>query len=139
MNNNEYHIQVALVQWLHVQYPKMLFTISPSGMKLNIGQAVKLKRMGYRAGTPDLAILEPRGGFHGLFIELKTEDGVLQPNQEELFIELKTEDGVLQPNQKEFLRELIDRKYHATICFGFDEAQRTIINYMKMPNYEKTI
>ena len=115
MRNEEYHIQVAVVQWLRVQYPNALFTISPSGMKLPIGVAVKLKRMGYVAGTPDIMILEPRGGFHGLFVELKAPA------------------GRMTPEQKCFLEELNKRGYLATVCFGFDEAMSTITSYMKLP------
>jgi len=115
MNQNEYNIQVAIVNWIHAQYPGILMTISPSGMKLPIGVATKLKRMGYRAGTPDLLILEPRGGFHGLFIELKSDT------------------GRLSDHQAEFLEELNARKYHSTVCYGFIDAESTIKSYMNLP------
>lgn len=115
MQQNEYHIQVALVRWIAAQYPNVLCTISPSGMKLPIGVARKLKLMGYRAGTPDLLILEPRGGFHGLFIELKAPG------------------GRMSDHQKEFIFLLNTKGYHATVCFGFNDAEAAINSYMSMP------
>ena len=56
--------QIAVANYLRIKYSDILFTISPEGMRLTIGQAVKFKKMGYRRGTPDLMIFEPRQGHH---------------------------------------------------------------------------
>lgn len=117
MSQNEYHIHIAFIQWLVCQYPKILFTISPSGMRLPIGLAVKFKRMGYRSGTPDVLIFEPAGGFHGLFIEIKDIGG--RPSD----------------NQKEFIHELTKRGYKAVIAYGFDEAVRVADSYLKFSQW----
>ena len=109
--NEEYQIQVALVNWIKINYPNVLLTISPNGMRLPIGVAVKLKRMGYLAGTPDILIFEPRNNYNGLFIELKSKT------------------GTLQPNQKWFIGELIKRNYKAVVCYGFEEAILVIKQY----------
>lgn len=111
--NEEYHIQVALVNWIKVNYPDVLFTIAPNGMKLSIGSAVKLKRMGYSRGTPDLILLEPRSSHHGLFIELKTET------------------GRLSPEQKKWQEDLLARDYTAVVCRSFNEATTIIKGYLK--------
>ena len=54
---------------------------SLNGERLTPGQAVRAKRAGLRPGVPDLFLPEPRGGFHGLFLELKTRVGRLSPAQ----------------------------------------------------------
>lgn len=110
---NEYHIQVAVVQWFRVQFPDAFLTISPSGMKLSIGVATKLKRMGYLAGTPDLLILHPVGDFCGCFIELKTEEG--KPSAQQMAV----------------LTRLRDAGYYTAVCYGFDDAVKTITAYME--------
>lgn len=107
-------IQMAVVRYIHRRYPDMLFTISPSGMRLPIGVARKFKMMGYRAGTPDLIILEPRGDFHGLFIELKTAK------------------GKASPEQRQFAADLLMRGYCSLLCFGHMEAIREIDRYMAL-------
>ena len=71
MRNAEYYEQVAIINYIKYKYPDIIFTIAPNGMRLPIGVAVKLKKMGYSKGTPDIMIFEPNKKYHGLFIELK--------------------------------------------------------------------
>lgn len=111
MRDDEYRIQCAVVAWIAFAYPRALFTISPSGMKLPISVAAKLKRMGYLAGTPDLLIFEARGKYHGLFVELKT---------------LK---GKLTIPQQEFLACLNRRGYLAVVAYGYNNAVKVIDDY----------
>ena len=111
MKNEEYYMQIELVEWLKHEYPSALFTIAPSGMKLPISVAVKLKRMGYKAGTPDIMIFEPARLFHGLFIELKTAK------------------GVVSKHQKDYLVALRQRDYKAEVCWSVDEAKEMIKDY----------
>lgn len=114
MRDREYHIQVAVVQWLRFNYPKVLFTTSPAGVKLPMPTAIKMKRMGYRSGTPDLLIFSPRGQFHGAFVELKTEDG-------------RTSEA-----QEQFIKELDDNGYATKVAFGYDDAVQWLEKYFKL-------
>lgn len=111
-------IQIALVNWLFVNHPHVLFTSALGGIKTTIGQAVKLKRMGYRRGFPDLLIFEARGIYHGLLIELKTKT------------------GVLSPFQKEIAHLLMQRDYRVATCFGFDQAVYYITKYLVLKSGE---
>jgi hypothetical protein len=109
----EYHLQVSVMTWIKIQYPNILVTIAPSGVKLSIGVAMKMKRMGYSLGTPDIMIFEARKGKHGLFIELKTRT------------------GKVSPEQKEWHQKLKERNYEVEVCWSFEEAICTIENYLK--------
>ena len=89
----EDRIQMAVVLWVNLKYPDLIFTMAPVGVKIGskiekmrVGR--KNKQLGYRKGWPDLFFAEPRGGFHGLFIELKTKTGRLSPEQRTILVEL---------------------------------------------------
>ena len=69
--------------------------------------------MGRKKGVPDICIPVARGGFHGLYIELKSLTG--KPTQE----------------QKQWLKTLTSEGYRATICYGAAQAIEEIKNYMK--------
>lgn len=47
----------------------------PNGGSRNVLEAVKLKRMGVKPGVPDLCLPFPSNGYHGLYIEMKSEKG----------------------------------------------------------------
>ena len=113
--NPEFHEQCAVVDWLLRQYPDTLMTIAPNGIQLTMLQGVRFKRMGYLAGTADILIFEPRGRYHGLFIEMKRPKG-----------------GVVSDKQKEFLQRANERGYYAVVCCGFEEAKKVIDDYFSL-------
>ena len=49
----------------------------PNGGYRNAREAANLKRQGVKAGVPDLCIPVAKGGYHGLYIEMKTKKGKL--------------------------------------------------------------
>lgn len=87
----EDRIQTECIRWFGLQYPSIsrLLHHSPNGGRRDYLEAVKFKRMGVRAGFPDLFLYVPRKGYHGLAIELKTDTGKQQKTQKEmqLFLE----------------------------------------------------
>ncbi|MCK5357340.1 MAG: VRR-NUC domain-containing protein [Elusimicrobiales bacterium] len=113
-SNTEEIEQIKTVNYLKLQYPKVLFTISPAGIRLHPAVGTKFKRMGYRAGTPDLLILEPNKYFHGLFIEMKKNKG-----------------GKVSDNQRTFLNHLLANNYEAKVANGFNEAIKIIDEYLR--------
>lgn len=113
IKNEEMAIQIAVANYLKYKHPQALFTIAPSGMKLPIGVAKKMKAMGYRAGTPDMMIFEPRGQYNGLFLELKTKR------------------GILSPLQQEFLSALDLRGYKTRVCYSYEQAVDEIECYLR--------
>lgn len=110
--------QRALFEWAAWSMGKwpelaMLFHI-PNGGKRGKAEAGRLKAEGVSAGVPDLCLPVPRGGYHGLYIELKRIKG-----------------GEVSKSQKEWLALLNRQGYFAMVCFGWQEAARTITKYLE--------
>lgn len=118
------HKQVC--EYLRYQYPNVLFNSDMAGsMKLTIGQAVQIKSLRSNRGFPDIAIYEPRGKYHGLFIELKKEGERLYKKDGISYIS----DHIAE--QSQCMQLLIERGYDCYFCIGFDQAKLTIDNYLK--------
>lgn len=110
----EYLEQVAVSNYLSYKYPSVLWTASAGGMRVSMGTAIKMKRAGYSKGCPDILIFEPRGEYHGLFIEMKRSHGPVKVSDE----------------QKEWIDNLRARNYFAVVARGYDEARIYIDNYL---------
>lgn len=72
------------------------------------------KSVGLEKGAPDVLVLEPRGGYHGLAIELKAPQG-----------------GQLYPEQEVWLRELRRRGYMAVCKRGAAAAITFAADYLE--------
>lgn len=90
------------VLWMHV----------PNGGSRNKIEAAKMKGMGVKKGVPDCWILEPRGGYSGLIIELK------------IFPKKPTEEQVL------WMEKLEERGYKAALCYGLGEVFEAVKSYL---------
>ena len=119
MKTYEHDEQVALFERIALMvrrnYPELalLFAI-PNGEYRPKRVAFRLKEEGVKPGVPDLCLPVSRGGFHGLWIEMK----------------VKT--NVLSIEQKGWLEGLTNEGYFARVCYGQDEAFDTIISYLEM-------
>jgi hypothetical protein len=78
----------------------LLFAV-PNGLYTSKRQAFLAKASGLRSGVPDLCLPVPRGGFAGLWLELKAAGGRLSSSQKEVI-------GLLQSegHKVEVVREL---------------------------------
>ena len=123
MNQEEYADQCALVDYAKVRYPSMDKQIccSLGGLRLPIGLAVKAKKMGYQKGWPDLQVASARGGWFGLFIELK-----------------RKRNSRTSKDQREVAEALRDAGYRVEIPKGLDAAMRVLDEYMALPVMEVT-
>ena len=114
----EYDEQKAIFTWVKYaihEYPDLwLLNGSLNGVRLNIGQAVKCKKIGMKKGYPDVFLPVPTVLYSGLFIELKRIKG-----------------GSVSKEQKEWLLRLELNGYKAVVCRGADEAIRVIKEYLK--------
>lgn len=114
--HTESNEQIAAMDWLRAQHPKI------AEHTLHIGNERKasyyagyiMKRMGVLKGASDLFMAWPAGGFHGLFIEVKSKIG--RPSAE----------------QKAFLQRMRDVGYRAEICYGAEEVINTMKDYLSL-------
>ena len=64
------------------KYPMLnMLHCSLNGVKLSGTQAKVAKGQGMLSGVPDLFLPVPKNGYHGLFIEMKSEKGRVTENQ----------------------------------------------------------
>jgi hypothetical protein len=97
------------------KYPlaQLLFAIPNGGLRDKV-VAAKLKTTGVKAGVPDMFLPVARGDFHGLFIELKKDQK--QPKS---------------AAQDMWLNDLHNEGYECVLCFGWQHAVETIIQYLE--------
>lgn len=109
--------QEMLFRWITYQldeYPELaLLYHIPNGGKRDAKTATILKRQGVKAGVPDLHLPVARGGYHGLYIELKVGD------------------NTTTKKQKDWIRELNKQGYLAVVCYGWDEAAKQLLDYLE--------
>ena len=67
--------------------------------------------MGMQTGFPDLFLAVPRRGMHGLFIEMKSET------------------GRLEPSQRAMLALLSEQGYATAVCRSLDDCQDWVDSY----------
>lgn len=122
----EYHLQKMVCDYLRLQYKDILYLSDTiASVKLTERQGARNKHVqkdGFK--TPDLIILEPRGGYAGLLIELKVEspfkkDGTLKKN--------KHLEGQLKS-----INDLKKKGYYASFSWGFEMTKTIIDNYMEL-------
>lgn len=126
----ELDIQIMLIKYLQYQYPKIMLNAAQilSSIPLERGKyAQKMKAAGNTSGWPDIFIAEARGGFHGLFIELKSETAKVFLKRSE---KPATEHIAKQIAVLEGLRE---RGFKAELCIGFEAAKKVLDDYLNLP------
>lgn len=111
--------QIAIFQWAayaEAAHPdlRLLYHV-PNGGYRNIATAARLKAEGVRHGVPDIVLPVARGGYHGMYLELKRSRG-----------------GRLSPEQAEWLDALTAQGYYAVRCDGAEAAIETIRRYLAM-------
>ena len=83
----EFGLQCALITWAKLneaRWPELaLLHHIPNGGHRHANVAAGLKRAGVKAGVPDLVLPIPRGGYPGLYLELKSPKGRLSKAQRE--------------------------------------------------------
>ena len=111
--------QQALFQWAALQtgiFPelRLLFHI-PNGGSRRKAEAGRFKAEGVKAGVPDICLPVPRGGFHGLYVELK-----------------RRQRSKTSETQKDWITRLSEQGYFAVVCRGWNEAAEAITLYLRL-------
>ena len=118
--------QAAIFRWaeFHRRYHPELALLNGSlnGVRLTIGQAVKARKQGMKRGFPDIFLPVPKGGYHGLFIELKVEP---YRNHKNKMVYPK-----ISKEQRWWIEELTKQRYKAVVCKGYDAAINEIDSYL---------
>lgn len=112
--------QINLIRWtqrpdVRRRYPdlKLLYHV-PNERKCTPQQGKVLKDMGVKSGVPDLCLPVPRGGCHGLYIEMKSLGKGVRVSE----------------NQKWWMEELLSQNYAVCVCMGWEAARDAIVRYM---------
>lgn len=126
----EHDSQVTVIEWAKYsagKFPelKLLYAIpnagawrgkpfiTKSGARLPPLQAFKFKKEGVKSGVPDLCLPVARGGYHSLYIEMKSDKGSLSDNQEA------------------WVTALREQGHMVAVCYSPDEAIKTLETYLK--------
>lgn len=125
-DHEESRTQIACVSWFNQQYPKYVLFAIPNGgervrteIKTKTGtkkvplEAIRMKKEGVRPGVGDLFLMCPGKGYHGLFIEMKTEK------------------GTQSPEQKDFQELAMKYGYKYTVCRTLEGFMRAVNDYLK--------
>ena len=112
----EHQEQVTLLEWFDLQYPALRKRMAavPNAGKMNATIGKRMNREGRRKGYPDLQLLVPHNGYHGLIIEMKRQDG-----------------GEVSPEQMDWLEWLAQMGYKVAVCAGFDAAKQVVSDYLR--------
>ena len=119
--------QAALFYYLDSQtgkYPDLALAYHvPNGAnygpnpKLRVIQATRMRRIGLKKGVPDVVIPIARGGYHGLYIEMKRTKQGSEWTEE----------------QKWYAMALTRQGYKTELCYGATPAIKAVADYMMQP------
>ena len=111
--------QEALFIWAgyqQVRMPELAYLHHvPNGGKRDKATATALKRQGVKAGVPDIVLPAARGGYHGMYIELKAGQ------------------NKATASQKRWLEYLRQQGYFTAVCYGWQSAAELIETYLLNP------
>ena len=117
--SNEQTEQISLFRWAGVaenKYPelKLMYHVPNEG-KRSVVAGSRLKQAGLKPGVPDIVLPVARGGYIGLYIELKYGR------------------NTTTDNQKDWLRDLRCQHHLTAVCYDWEQAKDLIEAYMKLP------
>lgn len=117
--------QQKLFQWaeiaakmLHYEGLELMFHVPNEGRRSKYTGG-KMRSEGLKKGVADICLPVPRGTFHGLFFEMKSDK------------------GKLTKEQTNFLRGVKAQGYATWVCYSAEEAIQLIENYYRLPSWRK--
>ena len=106
----ESQIQIQMVKWFRLQYPRYIIAAIPNGGQRSALEAKIMKGEGVLAGFSDLIIIA---------------------RENVLFIEVKTKDGIQSDLQAKFQSDVERLGFQYSICRSLDEFIFTIEKWIK--------
>jgi hypothetical protein len=146
--HREEKLQIALSTYIRGKYPDVAFTAESSGLRLGMSLAKRAKAQRSVHTLPDMIILEPRGGFCGVVLELKDittikkwyeKSKVRKENasysQEYIHTIMESYTSIDQHGkaQADTLRSLAAKGYFAAFACGIEQGMAIMDWYMKLP------
>ena len=117
--HEESAVQRTCVSWFRAQYPAhalLLFAVPNGGGRSRVEAAI-LNGEGVTAGVADLILLEPRGGYGSLCIEMKT----------------RAKYSRQEASQKAWQKAAESHGNLYAVCRDFDTFKATVLSYMHLP------
>ncbi len=116
--NGEGLEQSVVMRWSYLQFGrwpelKLLYHI-PNGGSRNRIEAAHLKEQGVKPGVPDLHLPVSRGGYHGLWIEMKYGKNKTTANQDDWIADLKKQG------------------HSVHVCYSCEDAIAVITEYLNL-------
>ncbi len=116
---SEHEEQRALFEWAALsvgEHPELalLFAVPNGGWRAGKTAAI-LKQEGVKPGVPDVWLPVPRGGKHGLVIEMKCHK----------------RDSRVRPYQKVWLEALAQQGYQTEVAWDWEQAREQLLTYLK--------
>lgn len=112
----EHTEQAKLVGRVENFYPDVVIFAVPNGGLRNKREAIRFKAEGVRPGVPDLVLAEPRGRFHGLYVEMKRQ-----------------KHSRVSDDQLRMHRRLRRKGYKVLIGWGVDDVWPQVEAYLALP------
>ena len=125
--NKEESLQIALSRYIKLKFPEVVFTSESSGVRVSMGTAVKMKKQRSVGKLPDMIVLEPKGKFHGLIMELKDGRDKVYSKVDGSFLKNKHVTAQIKT-----LRHLSAKGYYTCFVCSIDEGMSTVQGYMKL-------
>lgn len=111
--DNEQQQLIAWAAWQTSRHPELqLLYHVPNEGKRSVSGGARQKRLGLRAGVPDLCLPVARDTYHGLYIEMKF--GKNRPDK----------------NQVWWMEQLVGQGYYVAVCYSCEDAARVIMRYV---------
>ena len=120
MAASEAQHQAAVIKWsqqpsIRSKWPDLaLLHHIPNGGTRDAVEGKHLKQQGVKRGVPDLCLPVPRGQYHGLYIEMKTETGSTSHEQDW------------------WGEHLLEQGYMWEVCHGWKSAVRVLEWYLSL-------
>lgn len=117
--------QANVIKWsqqpsVQARWPELaLLHHIPNGGSRDAVEGRHLKAQGVKRGVPDLCLPTARGGYHGLYIEMKTEK------------------GRASADQGWWVERLNAGGYCAKICHGWQSAVEVLAWYLGLPGGDR--
>lgn len=111
--------QIIFVNRVRHFHPEVLIYAVPNGGRRDPKEAARLKHEGVLAGVPDTFVAEPRGSWHGLYVEMKRQSG-----------------GRESDIQRALRAKLTAKGYKVVVAYGAEQAYSAFLEYMALPLYE---